>query len=182
MKHLMTFENYNNNPSSNEDIIRSAVNDTTFISVDDVIETFKDIDVRSFLKEFEMTTGDDDNNRIITNGYRILKRFNKKYNGEDEIYLDRVVFLRDIKELNKDSLGIYWSDHFVDDHLIDTLKEEVPIKDLDEKEPYVITAIFNKQDIDLQTTMINKIIWEEEEEITVKKDSKPISYEIKKYK
>ena len=93
------------------------------------------------------------------------------------IKLYRVVFIKNITDINKDKLGIHWVKDPNDFHeeMIDELlklvrkkNNKITINDLK-----TIEATFSGNDINLKETLINNVIHPFEEEITIKENSTP---------
>ena len=110
--------------------------------------------------------------------FNIKQRLKKFETGNNEIELSRVLFIKN--KINNNKLGEHWTNIIVDDEFIDMIAEVNGI-DIDDYNIYIIDAIFNKKDINYSETIINNILFPDEYEINIKKDAKPISYEIRKY-
>lgn len=101
---------------------------------------------------------------------------------DDEVTLHRVVFLEDIKDLNKDELGQFWVEDertIDDDHFQNYLQNECAGEEV-KGSPFKIEAIFNKKDVFFEMNINQFLINPKEEEITLYKHAKPIG-DIKIY-
>jgi len=150
------------------------------INMKDYLDMFDAIDISKLLNHLENDLKIEINNfdYFIKNAYEILEEINMLPN---KLELYRVIFLYKITDFDDTNLGNFWSNFEVDDYIIDKMISESPITDIDNKEPYIITAFYNKNDIDYYNTITNRFLFPDEEEINIKDNTKEISYSIKKY-
>ena len=90
--------------------------------------------------------------------------------------LYRLVFLENIKDLRTDDLGEYWT-VYKDD--ISRYYHNIEVEDEDVK-PYLITGEFEKDSIDIESSIGQFVELPDEYEINIKKQ--PINFTIKPYK
>lgn len=95
---------------------------------------------------------------------------------DEEITLHRVVFLKDVSDLNKSNLGEFWVQ---DESLIeeDDFKEYLQHEcngETIEGTGFQIEAIFKKEDVDIEMNIEQYMLNPNEEEITIKPNAKPI--------
>lgn len=96
------------------------------------------------------------------------------------IELYRIIELDDIDDFNRDRLGRSWC--YDKDWLYDPSFHSSVGFEKSEKNWYIITAIFKKEDIDIDDTLQMLIVNTGEREIRViNYDTKPIKYKIDKY-
>jgi hypothetical protein len=98
------------------------------------------------------------------------------------IKLYRVVFLSDEKELKSEFLGHHWvrNEKLVKTHIADMMGQ-FNLEPKQKERQYMITAEFKKDDIDIYHTVYNNVSVDHEEEVTIKKDAKPINYHLNKF-
>lgn len=106
--------------------------------------------------------------------YEIFKKLN---NLEEEITLHRVVFLKNIKNLNINDLGIHWVEDIdiIDDNDFQEYLQHECSGDTIKGTPFKIEATFNKSDINIDMNISQFLYNPKEEEITLKRNAKPIS-------
>lgn len=132
--------------------------------------------IDSFLQYYKGVHYDKD--IVATKAAHVLDEINDL---DDILILNRVIFLYDIKDLDENDLGEFWTDQEVSDDLVYQLMEQSVVDDIENKKPYVVTAKFRKSDIDLYATIQNNIDFPEEFEINVG-NSKPMEViEVKLY-
>lgn len=104
----------------------------------------------------------------------IVDRLNvfKAMPAEKTLY--RVVFLDHINQLNRVNLGHHWVDNVwvLDRDLVEYLKHECMGEELDGT-PFVIKAVFDAADIDLETTLRQNVINPHEAEFFVRSCARP---------
>lgn len=100
---------------------------------------------------------------------------------KDEIILYRIVALYDIKDLDESDLGIHYTLEYDPNNLQDyVFYEYIGLSDIDEDQDlYLIEVKVNKNDIDLEGTIINRLSFPREEEITLKNKANPEIINIK---
>ena len=98
------------------------------------------------------------------------------------IKLYRVVFLRNEKELKSEFLGHHWvrNEKLLKTHIADIMGQ-FNLQPNHKESQYMITADFKKDDIDIYNTIYHNVSIDHEEEVTIKKDAKPINYSLKKF-
>lgn len=96
-------------------------------------------------------------------------------NMNDVVTLYRVLFT---DKIDKSKLGYHWTnevDNIYDDHWIDLIRETT---DAPSVEPKVIVAKFRFSDIDQYRTLHTNLLYPDEQEIRIKDNCTPISYNI----
>ena len=150
-------------------------NDNFFIESDIINKILKNKNIINLFLRSNLDQQAHNEEELIFNIKQRLKKFET---GNNEIELSRVLFIKN--KINNNKLGEHWTNIIVDDEFIDMIAEVNGI-DIDDYNIYIIDAIFNKKDINYSETIINNILFPDEYEINIKKDAKPISYEIRKY-
>lgn len=105
-------------------------------------------------------------------------------NMHSEIVLYRIIFINDSKDLKADFLGKHWvrSEQYAKTHIKDIMSQfhaaNPGVKNIEDA--YLIKAIFSSDAIDIISTVYNNLVFDHEEEITIKDDYKQKSFEITK--
>jgi len=125
----------------------------------------------------------DDLHRLFLRGNdEVMMEINKHEDNGIIHSLNRVVFLNDISELNKDNLGIYWTFYEINDYLIGNLLDTMEYdEDPDGKKVFAITASFKISDINIEETILNRSVYPDETEITIRENAKPVKFEVKEW-
>lgn len=89
--------------------------------------------------------------------------------------LYRIIFLKNISDLDRNNIGNYWT---IEKDNISSFYHNIKVDD-DNIIPYLITAKFNPNSIDIETSWNNFSQLPDEQEIYTKKE--PKSYKIEKY-
>ena len=101
-------------------------------------------------------------------------------NFPEEIPLFRIVRIDDKKNIDKNYFGTHWTT--TKEILYDTeFLESIDIVFYSTEELYIISGVFKKDQIDIKETIMNNVDWENENEISIKKNQNPIRYKIYKY-
>lgn len=96
----------------------------------------------------------------------------------DEVELMKVVYLKSEKDLNKEKLSVHY---FANPEDIENIKSQLNGAD-HEGEPYLITVKTNKQNIDVEETLRNNLLYQFEYETTLKPNSDVTIIKIEKLK
>ena len=89
--------------------------------------------------------------------------------------LYRIIFLKDISDLDRNNIGKHWT---IEKDNISGFYHNITVDD-DNMIPYLITAKFNPNSIDIETSWSNFSQLPDELEIYTKKE--PKSYKVEKY-
>ena len=102
-------------------------------------------------------------------------------NFPDTIMLYRIIELDDVEDFNKNKLGRSWC--YDKNWLYNPTFHSSIGFEKDKEDWYVITALFKKEDIDIEDTLLMLIVNSGEKEIRTKEyDTKPIKYMLDYYK
>ena len=119
--------------------------------------------------------------KLITNNFGFD---NKGYivglnNFPSKIELFRIVELNNVKDLNTNFLGMSWT---YNKNILNQLEFHNSVGFGKEKDWYLITGVFNRNDIDVfRTIYMLSVLDYSESEIVIKYDHNPIKYNIKKF-
>jgi len=138
---------------------KSAINNAEIFNIE------KDEAIRLLKTNFSI----DKNGKVL--GYE---------NFPEEISLFRLVRIDNKKNIDKNYFGTHWTT--TKEILYDTnFLDSIDIVFYSTEELYIINGTFKKDQIDIRETIMNNIDWENENEISIKKNQNPIKYKIYKY-
>ena len=128
------------------------------------------IDIDEAVSWADGFTDDDDAREYIVDRIDQLERL------PERLTLYRVLFLTDITKLNRLVLGQHWVDDsdVLDQQLVEYLKYECMGEEI-EGDPFIIRAVFDSKDIDLETTLRQNVINPHENELFLKPTARPKS-------
>jgi hypothetical protein len=115
--------------------------------------------------------------------YLIEFTLNDLNNLPEEVTLYRVIVVDDKSNIDLNKIGLHYVLNKNKIYDIDFLYN-IGISSIDDSKLdklWCIELIVNKNDIDLNKTLLSRFMYPEEEEITLKEDFKPIDYKIEKY-
>jgi hypothetical protein len=96
------------------------------------------------------------------------------------IKLYRIIFVENKDQIKTNFFGPHWSMHEPTYDFAERVRDSTSEYDPD-KLVIVISATFNKSDVDFFQTIKNNMRYPSEEEITIRKNAKPIEYTITEY-
>lgn len=96
----------------------------------------------------------------------------------DEIELMKIIYLKSKQDLDKEKLNIHY---LVNREDIENMKNKLDVAD-HEGQPYLLTIKTNKQNIDVEATLRNNLIYQFEYETTLKPKSLAKIIKIEKLK
>lgn len=99
-------------------------------------------------------------------------KINELKNMEDKVKLNRVIFVNDLKDINLNELGKHWTmdKSTFDSEFLNYLKYECNGEEIKGK-PFIISATFDKSDIDYKMTINQYMLNPNENEIFIKKNN-----------
>jgi hypothetical protein len=101
----------------------------------------------------------------------------KSHMESGTVRLQRVVFAKDEKSINRDNLGNHWCDEddlINEDHMLDYLKHECSGETI-EGDVILLETEFSVDDIDFDMTIAQNLLNPDENEIFIKSGAKPVS-------
>lgn len=100
------------------------------------------------------------------------------YRIQDEVELMKIVYLKSEKDLDKEKLSIHY---FANPEDIENIKSQLNGAAY-EGDPYLITIKINKQNIDVEETLRNNLLYQFEYETTLKPKSEITIIKIERLK
>lgn len=134
------------------------------LSLNQFINESKVIDKEFFIRTLEETFGYSriESEEIVDSEVEYLN------NLPDEIELYRIIFADSKKEINTDELGSHYSDN--KESLIQNSSFATGYGDI----KFLVTILARKEQIDIHETLHNRILYPNENEITIKNNGKGV--------
>ena len=165
-----------------EELNKPIVNKSFSLTMDDVEYIFEDWDLE-LLDEEERQRLKGHIIRFLQTNFSLDEKGMLKgiENFPEKITLYRLIFANHYDKINTDNLGIHWTinkNTIYDDKFWGQIGFTF---DESDGSLYIIKAVFKKSQVDAINTTIHQLSNEIENEITIKRNEKPIVYKIFNY-